>query len=453
MAFRTSEMEKLQELYESRDNNLVFLYGRTGMEQYDLLHQFTESKKVVYYAASECSNEVQREFFAKTIMDICDVSFNQTDYKTMFNRIRSGDASKLVLVVDHVENMLKKDTEFLASILLLKQRRLYPGPVMIIFMTDSLIFAEHELEEDYPNLMKHLDRKMKLSELKFLDVVRRFPTFSVSQSVEVYGVLGGVPAYLNLWNAKRTLKENVCDIILNRKGALYSEAHEYIAKQLREYSVYDTILHTIASGREKLNDMFIYTGYSRPKISVYMKNLMEFEVIEKVSSFETGGWDNAKKGVYRIQNTFLNFWFKFVFPYQSQLEIMGESQFYDKYIGPYLENYLELTFRKVCMEFLELSSAVNQLPIQISKMGTWVGKKGNIDIIAQDKIRNTIVGACSWSEESFSVQMYHDLLDHMKDAKVKAEHCYLFSAKRFDEELIEISKIDPSIVVVDMNEM
>lgn len=453
MAVRTAEMDKLQELYETRENNLVFLYGRTGMEQHELLHQFIENKKVVYYIASECSNEVQRQFLAGTIMDSCDVILNQNDYKTMFNRMRSGDASKLVFVVEHVEHIMKKDKEFFEAIVMLKQRKLYPGPVMILLMSDSLVFAEHEFKEQFIEDRKHFDSFIKLSELKFLDVVRRFPSYTVSQSVEVYGILGGVPAYLSSWDAKKTLKQNVCNLILNRDGILYSEAHDYIAKQLREYSVYKTILYAIASGKEKLNDMFLYTGYSRPKISVYMKNLMEFEVIEKVASFETGGWDNAKKGVYRIQNTFLNFWFKFVFPYQSQLEVMGESVFFDKYIAPYLDEYLNLTFRKVCMEYLELSSAVNQLPIQIAKMGTWVGKKGNIDIIAQDKVRNTIVGACSWSEESFSVQMYQNLLDSMKAAKVKSEHCYLFSAKRFDQELMERAKAEPGIIIVDMNEM
>ena len=85
-------------------------------------------------------------------------------------------------------------------------------------------------------------------------------------------------------------------------GYLFAEAERYIGSELRELSVYDTILASIASGHEKLNDLFLDTGYSRAKISVYMKNLAAFDVIEKVVSFETGGWDHAKKGVYHIQS-------------------------------------------------------------------------------------------------------------------------------------------------------
>ena len=73
----------------------------------------------------------------------------------------------------------------------------------------------------------------------------------------------------------------------------------------------------IAKGENKLNDLFLYTGYSRPKISVYMKNLSHFDIVEKVVSFETGGWDNAKKGIYRIKDTYVNFFYRFVYPHLS----------------------------------------------------------------------------------------------------------------------------------------
>ncbi|SFP95516.1 hypothetical protein SAMN02910358_00254 [Lachnospiraceae bacterium XBB1006] len=453
MAVRTAEMEALQELYDKRENNLVFLYGRRGMQQYELIRQFLDGKKSVFYSACECSDEMQREYFANCIRESCKVEITRDDYASLFNRIKSGDPTKLVLIVDHVECILKKDPEFLENIIKLKQKKLYPGPVMIIFMTDSLVFARQDFAELMGKHAKKVDLVLRLTELQFLDVVRKFPHYSVSQSVEVYGVLGGVPEYLNYWDDRRSVKQNICNVILAEDGVLRNEAHRYLSAELREYSVYQTILSAIASGHEKLNDIFQYTGYSRPKISVYMKNLAGFEVVDKVTSFETGGWDNAKKGVYCIANTFLNFWFRFVFPHQSQLVILKPEEFYDRYIAPEIDSYFNSTFRKVCGEFLELSSAVGQLPIRIEKMGTWVGKKGTIDIIAQDKIRNTIVGMCSWSEDSFTYEMYEQLQKNMKDAKVKSEYCYLFSAKKFEEKLVAASKEDSRIVIVDLNEM
>lgn len=76
---------------------------------------------------------------------------------------------------------------------------------------------------------------------------------------------------------------------------MFHEAENYISIELRELSVYNTILAALASGNNKLNDLFLKTGFSRAKISVYMKNLMAFDVVEKVVSFDTGGWENTKR--------------------------------------------------------------------------------------------------------------------------------------------------------------
>lgn len=453
MASRAAILDRLKELYSDNANNLVFLYGRSKMAANEFLSQFLKEKSYVYYCATECSGKMQEEYCGKLIEEACDISLPSYDYETMFTRLHSKTPSKMVLVFDHVELMIKRNPDFFKQILRLKKKELYQGPVMILFLSDSLIFAQKDLEKDYGIVKKNCDDILRISELNFLDVVRKFPSFSISQTVEVYGILGGVPEYLNVWSERQNLKQNICRLILSKDGYLYNEAHDYLSQNLRECSVYQTILASIAQGKEKLNDIFLYTGYSRPKISVYMKNLGEFDVVSKVNSFETGGWDNTKKGIYRINNTYLNFYYRFIFPHVSQLEVMKPEEFYDKYIAKELEDYLNQTFIKVCMEYLELSSAVHQLPIEISKMGTWIGKQGNIDIIAQDKERNSIVGKCSWSESSFTYEMYEQLLENMDRAKVKATRIYLFCARAFNQRLVSLSRTDSRIVLVDMNQM
>lgn len=453
MAIHSQQLERLEQRYHESGNSIVVLYGRPGMEKKELIKSFLNQKRGIYYYATQCSEEEQRRLMAKTIERSCDIRITDNNYVHLFNRIKSGNASKLVFVIDNFENIVKKDPDFITNIIALKERKRYPGPVMVVLCSESLSYVENDFKEEAKTLASKVDEIIKVSEVNFLEIVRCFPNYSVSQSIEVYGVLGGVPEYLQYWNDKKDLRQNICEQVLSSKGRLFYEAENYIAAQLREYGVYYTILSAIAQGKEKLNDIFTYTGYSRPKISVYMKNLMEFEVIEKVQSFETGGSDNAKKGVYRIKNTFLNFWFRFVFPNRSQLYTMAPEEFYDAYIGPEIADYLNRYFIQVCMEYFELSSAVKQLPIVISKMGTWVGKKGNVDIVAQDRYRHTIVGQCSWSEPQFTYAMFEQLQNNIQYAKIKTEYYYLFSAKKFEDKLIQASKENKNIILVDMNRL
>ena len=451
--FKASELKRLEELYTQSGNQLVMLYGPMNCGKEELIQNFMKDKKFFYYRARKASEKEQKSMMGEEIAKKYDVRLQKYTYEEYFNRVKSGDPSKLVVVIDEFEQIAKRDPEFMESIVKLKNRRLYPGPVMIILASSSIVWAEQDMEEVLGESAKKFDEIVKIPNLNFLEVVRLFPEFSVSDSIKVYGVLGGVPGYLKYWNTKKTFKQNICDLILSENGRLFDMAERIVSSELRELSVYNTILMAIAKGENKLNDLFLYTGYSRPKISVYMKNLSHFDIVEKVVSFETGGWENAKKGVYRIKDTYVNFYYRFVYPHLSDLYIMSTEEFYDTYIEAELDEYLSRYFINVCMEYLTLLNQIRRLPIAISKMGTWVGKEGNIDIIAQSSSRDSIIGLCNWDKPRLTMEMCKELFTSMKKARISSNHIYLFSAKVFDADVIEMAKRDRRFELIDMNEL
>ncbi|MGN0484225.1 MAG: ATP-binding protein [Lachnospiraceae bacterium] len=453
MNSRVQEQKHLDELYEQNGNQIVVVYGRTDSQKETLLREFGKEKRSFYYRCRQASEQSQLAMMQNELEQQFDVKFLQQDYRTFFKRLKSRDGSKIVLIIDEFQYIAKKNEDFIKALIELKKRKLYPGPVMIVLATSAVSWVRTEFVEKFPELQKNITETMELSDLKFVDVVQYFPNYSVSECVQVYGVLGGVPGYLNRWDANADLKTNVCRHILSPNGFLFQEAEQFIAAQLRELANYDTILSAIAAGNHKLNALFQVTGFSRAKISVYMKNLMAFDVIEKVSSFETGGWENAQKGIYQIKNTFVNFWFCFVYPHLSALYTMEPEAFYDTYISPGLEEYMNRFFRQVCMEYLELLNLVGRLPIQIRKMGIWVGKKGNLDIVAQDKARNSVVGLCNWSEEEMPYELCEELEKRMEMAHITSEYRYFFSAKAFDPRLVEKAKTDKRYILVDMKQL
>ena len=453
MITRKTELQELETFYSESDNRLVILHGRLGSDKEEFLKAFAKGKPLFYYRCANASEKQQKELFGRTVESFYDVKLNAYEYEDFFNRIRSGSAEKLVLVIDEFQYLVKKDEEFLNALVKLKKKQYYPGPVLIILATSSLVWMNKDVPELASSFQSQIDKRIFLPNLTFLDVVRQFENYSTSDAVRSYGIIGGVPEFVRLWDAKKSVKENVCDLILSEDGFLFGKAEDYIASELRELAVYNTILCSLAAGNNKLNDLFLDTGFSRAKISVYMKNLMEFDVVEKVVSFETGGWENTKKGVYRISDTYINFWFHFIYPHLSDLYLLDGPAFYDKYIQPELETYLNRYFIAVCNEYLDLLNQVNKLPIEVTKMGTWIGKKGNIDIIAQNPARNSIVSLCQWSGSEITVKMCDELKERMKLAHVTADYLYLFSARGFDRTLTERAKTDNTLVLIDMNEL
>lgn len=453
MVTRSNELKKLDAIYQNDENSMILMYGRESSGKNSLLDAFTTGKSYFYYRSRQCSDEKQLQYMSKQISEIYNRTANCSSYDDCFNSFRSADGSKLVVIIDDANYSIKKTNDLLSSLISLKKKKLYPGKVMIILVSSSIVWAENTFDEIAGSSKSVIDERVKLENLSFLDIVRAFPEYSVAQCVSTYGIIGGVAEYLDRWDGKKTIKANVCENILSPTGFLYKAAEGYISTELRELSCYNTILGSIASGNEKLNDLFEDTGYSRAKISVYMKNLSAFDVVDKVVSFETGGWDNTKKGVYRISDPYINFWFTFVYPHLSELIYLTPEAFYDKFIAPSLDDYLQLYFVNVCREYLHLLNMVDQLNIKLTKIGTWIGKEGTIDVIGQSENRENVVGICNWTDKSMSYDRYTELLESMKKARITANTIFLFSATRFDPKLHSLSRENKSVVLVDMTEL
>lgn len=452
MVVKTSVLKELEEVYKQSGNQLILLYGRADSEKEVLIRAFLQNKKHFYYRASAASPKEQCDRMGQEVAQKFGASLSKHTYEEYFSRTRSGDPTKLVVVIDEFSYIAKKDESFLDAIIKLKNHRLYPGPVMILLCSSAVAWVEKELEAA-PSYSKKIDRRIKLGNLNFLEVVHALPDYPVAECIKVYGILGGVPGYLNRWNPKADIKSNICRLILSRSGYMHHAAEELIGASLRELSVYETILAHIAAGRDKLNDLYLATGFSRAKISVYMKNLSAFDIVGKVVSFETGGWENTKKGIYRIKDNFVNFWFRFIYPNLSDLYMMNPEEFYDTHIAPGMDAYLSRYFAEVCMEYLGLMGIVGKLPLKIAKMGTWVGKEGNIDIIAQNEIRQNMVGICNWDKPEFTMEMCEELFANMKLARISAEYYFLFSAKAFAPDVVAMAEADKRFLLVDMNEL
>lgn len=453
MIVRASQIRSLNENYGAQGNSIVLLYGRDGCEKEGMLRVYLQDKKHFYYRARQASAQEQYRQMAAEVEQTYDVRLTKGTYNEIFNRVKSGDATKLVVVIDEFQYIVKKDPEFMDSIIRLKDKKLYPGPVQIILASSDVAWVEQEMGECLGERARKIKETVKLTDLAFLDLVRAYPSLSVTQVVQVYGVIGGVSSYVSRWNPKVDFRTNVCRNILSPYGWLHQEAEGYISLRLRELAVYETILSAIAAGNRKLNDLYHLTGFSRAKISVYLRNLMEMDVIEKADSFETGGDRNAQKGLYQIRDHYINFWFRFVYPHLSALYLLKPEEFYDRYIAPDIDEYMNRYFVQVCVEYMELMNRVDKLPLKITKIGTWIGKQGTVDIVAQDAVRNTLVGSCNWSKPMMTAADVEKLEQTLKKARLSPKYIFLFTATEFAPELLELANRDERFIPIDMKEL
>ncbi len=451
---RTAELKYLKNNYEKEGSQLVILYGHKNIGKTELIKEFCVDKSYSYYLAKQCSEYEQLCLWSSELSEErSHLNPVERRFDSIFQAITEVKAQKRVIIIDEFQHIVKNSEAFMDEVVRLIHNKWNNQPVMIIMCSSAIGWVENSMVSKMGENAYEITGLLKINELKFLDVVRRFPKYTMEQCVETYAILGGVPGLWRYWDENLDIPQNIRQNIIRPGMALSDEGSRYVAEELRETAVYHTILASIASGKYKLNDLHNHTGYNRAKISVYLKNLIELEIVEKVFSYDTAGKDNAQKGIYRISNHYVHFWFKYIFPHMSKQGMISEEQFYNQYIASSLRLYTAHYFTKVCSEYLELMNQMGKLQFRYEKSGSWVGKVGTIDIVAQDDEGHTMVGMCSWERSLMTYEDYEWLLFCVEKAKLKIDYIYLFSVDGFDEKLNLEAKVKKNIILIDISQL
>lgn len=431
---RNFELHYLNSYYERNGSQIMVLYGEKNVGKTALLKHFMEDKPGYYYRSRSASEREQRFQWGQELSAETNNEAIYPSFAEIFGMISDPDSRKKVIVIDEFQNIVRAGGGFMKELCAFV-RSGDKAPVIVILVSSSIGWVENSMITRIGEAAYELTGFFKIRELSFGALMDFFPRFSMNQCVEAYAILGGIPGLWRYFDDKLDIKENICRYILNKDAFLHEEGLRIVGDELRETGVYNTILAAIAAGNRKLNDLYHHTEFSRAKISVYLKNLMELELVEKVFSFDTEGKANTQKGIYRISNHFVHFYFTFIYPHLSSIEQLGEKEYYDRYIAPYFDRYVAEYFRLVCKENLESWNRAGELPIKVERIGEWVGKTGTIDFVAQSEEEETLLGICNWEKPAMEYEDFERLLLSAEKAKLGTEHIYLFSSHYFDERL------------------
>lgn len=446
LAGRMPELQYLNQYYDQRGSQILVVYGQRHIGKTTLIKEFMEDKSGYFYLARACSDREQMfQWRMQLRADGIIIDKDFPEINDIFTAICESDVSKKVIVIDEFQNMVKADDVFMEELINFLHSREDKSGALVVLCSSSIAWVENTMLDKLGKSAYEISGLLKIKNLSFIDTMHRFPDFRIEECVETYSILGGIPGLWNQFDDKLTIQQNICRNILNPDCFLFGEGERMVAEQLRETSVYNTILAAIASGKCKLNDIYLHTDFSRAKISVYLKNLIELELVEKVFSFDTAGRENAQKGIYRIVHPLVDFYFTYMYPNLSALHTLSVGEFYNKYIYPDFKKYVSRYFTQVCRQHLEKLNERGRLPIRFDSSGEWVGKEGTIDLIAQDKDGRTLIGMCNWEKPMLTYADYEWILDCAKQARINADYIYLYTASRFDEKLNLEAKVKPNL--------
>ena len=442
---REQEMATLQSEYERDGSALVVLYGRRRVGKTTLISEFIKNKKALFFLASEESESQNRLAFQEKAADFLNSNLLKNvevkSWDVLFRAIMDSHFdSKPVIVLDEFQYLGKSNPAFPSVFQRIWEEILKDRQVMVILCGSLISMMQSQtLAYDSP-LYGRRTAQIRLKQIPFAYYHQFFPDKSRKELIEMYAVTGGVPKYIELFSQSKDIYSAIEKCVLNRSGYLYDEPYFLLQQEVSEVGSYFSIIKAIAAGNTKLSSIAGVLEVKSTSLTKYLKTLIDLDILEREVPVTEDSPEKSKKGLYKIKDNYLRFWFAFVYPNMSFIESGHGRIVMDKIRKSLVRNHIAFVYEDICRERMWEINAEGVWPFYFSKLGMYWDSKEEIDIAAIDPDgKNLILGECKYWQEPVGVSVLRELEAKAKTVSWEKEKrktwFVLFSVNGFTEDL------------------
>ena len=410
---RTRELRFLRAETPANRAALLVLYGRRRTGKTSLLRKLAGDRRSVFFVADMASRSDQLAAFSETLFtalgedELLGTSFPSWDAALRFAAARAGE-QPLLLVLDEFSYLCDSDSSLPSILQRLWDAELRQTRLHVVLCGSYVSFMEREILGARNPLYGRRTGEWLLQPLPFVDTRAFFPDLAVEDQIERYGVLGGIPAYLERFDPTGVLRDEVLQHILSRGAPLYNEPRFLLMQELRDPHTYFSICRAVATGRTTPNEIAQGAGLTdRGVASRYLQTLRELHVIERRVPATERNPERTRRGRYRLGDFFLRFWFRFVLPNVSALEAGDPAQVFESRIRPHLDQHVSLAFEDIAIEHLWRLQRREQISQRYDRIGGWWRAGAEVDVVGVADDGALLLGECKWSRRPVGT----DILD------------------------------------------
>lgn len=408
---RLSELDLLEKRFVSGKAEFFVLYGRRRVGKTELMSRFCEGKHVVFFV-SDLGSEISLRTALSSVINATIFGPEQMDavyssWEALFQALgQAAQKKRLVVVLDEFPYMVAAHPP-LASILQKSWDQTLKNSQIMLILCGSYIGMMEETVLGYQApLYGRRTAQYLLEPLQFKDARLFFPSFPNEDQVRAYAVYGGTPAYLHTIEPDRPLNENIQDNILTRGSYLYDEVRFILQQELREPRNYFAILQALAAGKTRLNEIKQATGLDGA--TAYLDTLQQLHLIERQVPVTETQPHKSRRGIYRLKDQYLRFWFRYVHPNRSQLEHGGTHSILENQVLPEIDHFSSLAFEEICQQYFWQDGLSGNLSFLPDNIGRWWGAKEEIDLVVVGE-KDAILVECKWSSHPVGTNILADL--------------------------------------------
>ena len=212
MIGREAELERLEELYKSGRFEFLVMYGRRRVGKTTILQEFAGRHQVIFYSSQEKNDSLNLQDFSQAVQQALDGQFIAPfpSWKEAFSYItKKRQSGRTVLIIDEFPFMAGTNPAVKSILQHEIDHEWSKKDILLILCGSCVSFMVNQIMGYESPLYGRTTSVMEVLPFDYLDSGKFFPSYSNEEKLTAYGILGGVPRYLNAFSPKRSIRENL----------------------------------------------------------------------------------------------------------------------------------------------------------------------------------------------------------------------------------------------------
>lgn len=462
---REKELATLENLYKKDNFQLIVMYGRRRIGKTTIINKFIENKEAIFFVAQEANDFINLEIFSQKIytffnMPLTTGSFRNWNYAFEF-LAEKAEKQKFILAIDEFPYAVHENKGLKSILQNVIDHKLKYTKLFLILCGSQISFMENEILGYKSPLFGRRTSQMKIEAFDYFDAAKFMDKYNNEDKIKFYSCIGGTPHYLSQIDTSLSFEENIKELFFNVSGYLYDEPTMLLQQELREPSMYNSIISAIATGASKLNEISTKINENTSKTVKYLDTLINLKIIHKEYPFGENPV-KSRKGIYRISDNCYNFWYRFVFFNRPAIEQGIGDRVLTNEVLPLLSDYIgRPAFEEICKQYVIRLNRIGKLPFLAINTGSWWGtdniekKQSDIDIVADNKtIKKILFGECKWRNNINHIDEIKILLNKKHLIPGYKEYYFVFFSKiAFSNDVLKLSTKYDNLIYVTLDDL
>jgi len=406
---RIQEIERINHLRTQKESMLLILYGRRRIGKTRLLQEI-KTDYDIHFIADQSETPLQIEAFAR-IAERHIAEFDSAiypDWESFFLTLNERLGNKTTVIIDEFPYLVKNAPELPSIIQRLFDERSKLSFHLVLCGSSQQMMQNLVADSTSP-LYGRANEIIKLLPLNIYWLKDALKC-SWTEAVEEYCIWGGIPRYWDLRIQESGMKNAVIKHILDRNGVLHEEPVRLFLDDTRDTVQMSTLITIVSSGLHRLSEIASRIGKPATHLNRPLQRLIDLGYLKREIPYGTSP-RKAKRTLYKVSDPFINFYFRFVVPDKTSLELGLAEMIYDDVVMPGFTEYCSGYWEDICRTSIPLLFR-DKLFAPGSRW--WSGSRPEnqteIDIVSISKDGTEIIVAeVKWAASINIASLCHDL--------------------------------------------